>query len=81
MWFPITFKAYKAVLKITAKNSMLKNSLRPITTIANSSINQSEFLAITYNFLRDRNNSPLQRTIGFAFVSHWLNNWREMANH
>ena len=71
-------------MKITVKNSMLKYLLRPITTIANSSINQSEFLAIAYNFLdflRDRNNSRLQRTIVFGFVSHWLKNWREMANH
>ena len=59
---------------------MLKYSLRPITTIENSSINQSEFLAIIYNFLRDRKNSRLQRTIGFGLVPHWLKNWREMAN-
>ena len=37
-------------------------------------MNQSAFLAITYNLLKAREKSHLQGAIGFA--SYWLENWR-----
>ena len=51
--------------------------LRPITTGANSAINQSQFLAITCNSFKAREKSRVHGAIGFGFVSHWLKNWRE----
>ena len=51
--------------------------LRPITTGANSAMNQSEFLAITCNLLKAREKSRVQDAIGFGFASNWLKNWRE----
>ena len=41
-------------------------------------MNQSEFIAITCNFLIAREKSRLQVVIGFGFASHWLKNWREI---
>jgi len=55
----------------------LKQSLRPITTGAESAMNQSEFLAITCNSLEAREKSRVHGAIGFGFPSHWLKNWRE----
>ena len=51
--------------------------LRPITTGANSTMNQSQFLAITCNPLKAREKSRVHGAIGFGFASHWLKNWRE----
>ena len=52
--------------------------LRPITTGAGSSMNQSQFLAITCNSLEAREKSRVHGgAIGFGFDSHWLKNWRE----
>ena len=42
---------------------------RPITTGANSAMNQSEFITVTLNLLK------AQDGIGFGFVSHWLKKW------
>ena len=52
---------------------------RPITTAANSAINQSEFLAITRNLPKAREKLRVQGAIGFGFgfASQWLKNWRE----
>ena len=52
-----------------------KQLLRPITTGANSAMNQSQFLAINCNLLKAQEKSRLHDAIGFA--SHWLKNWRE----
>ena len=41
-------------------------------------MNQSEFLAITYNLLKAREKARLQDAIGFA--SQWYKNWREIFN-
>ena len=41
-------------------------------------MNQSEFLATTYNFFKAREKSRGQAAIGFCFASHWLKNWREI---
>ena len=56
-----------------------KQLLRPITTGANSTMNQSQFLAISCNSLEAREKSRVQGAIGFGlgFASHWLKNWRE----
>ena len=49
--------------------------LRPITTGANSAMNQ--ILAITSNSLKVREKSRVHGAICFGFDSHWLKNWRE----
>ena len=54
-----------------------KQLLRPITTGAGSAMNQSQFLAITYNSLKAREKSRVHSAIGFGFPSYWLKNWRE----
>ena len=54
-----------------------KQLLRPITSGAGSAMNQSQFLAITCNSLEAREKSRVHGTIGFAFASHWLKNWRD----
>ena len=40
-------------------------------------MNQSQFLAITYNSLEAREKSRVHGAIGFGFASHWLKNWRD----
>ena len=40
-------------------------------------MNQSEFLAITSNSLKAREQSRVHGAIGFGFASHWLKNWPE----
>ena len=54
-----------------------KQILRPITTGADSAMNQSQFPAITCNSLEAREKSRVHCAIGFCFDSHWLKNWRE----
>ena len=49
-----------------------KQLLRPITTGTNSSMNQSQFLAITCDSLQAREKSRVHGAIGFGFASHWL---------
>ena len=48
----------------------------PITTRANSAMNQSEFLEITCNLLKARERSRVQS--GFSSVFQWWKNWREI---
>ena len=48
--------------------------LRPITTGANSAMNQSEFLAITCNLLKAREKSRVQGGIVSGFAYNWLKN-------
>ena len=62
---------------MTVEKPKPKQLLRPITTGVDSSMNQSQFLAITCNSLEAREKSRVHVTIGFAFASHWLKNWRE----
>lgn len=53
-------------------------SLWPITTGANRAITQSEFIAVTCNFLRrSRVKSRVWGAIGRCFAYYWLKNWRE----
>ena len=51
--------------------------VRPITTGAESAMNQSQLLAITSNSLKAQERSRGHGAIGFGFASHWLKNWRE----
>ena len=62
---------------MTVEKPKPKQLLRPITTEANSAMNQSQFLAITCNSLEAREKSRVHGAIGFGFDSHWLKNWRE----
>ena len=62
---------------MTVEKLKPKQLLRPITTGANSAMNQSQFLAITCNSLKEREKSRVHGAIGFGFASHWLKNWRE----
>ena len=50
---------------MTVEKPKPKQLLRPITTRANSAMNQSQFLAIIC----------VHGAIGFGFASHWLKNW------
>ena len=54
-----------------------KQLLQPTTTGTNSTMNQSQFLAITCNSLEAREKSRVHGAIGFGFASHWLKNWRD----
>ena len=58
-----------------------KQLLRPITTGADSAMNQSQFLAIICNLLKAREKSRVHGVIGFGFgfASHWLKNWLESS--
>ena len=62
---------------MTVEKPKLKQLLRPITTGADSAMNQSQFLAIICNLLKAREKSRVNGAIGFGFASHWLKNWRE----
>ena len=62
---------------MTVEKTKPKQLLRPITTGANSAMNQSEFLAIKGNSLEAREKSRVHGAIDFGFASHWLKNWRE----
>ena len=60
---------------MTVEKPKPKQLLRQITTGANSAMNQSQFLAITYNSLIAREKSRVHDALGFAF--RWLKRWRE----
>ena len=62
---------------MTVEKPNPKQLLRPITTGADSAMNQSQFLAITFNSLEAREKSRVYGAIGFGFASHWLKNRRE----
>ena len=62
---------------MTVEKPKPKQLLRPITTGADSAMNQSQFIAITCNSLKAREKSRVHAAIGFGFASHWLKNWRE----
>ena len=49
---------------------------RPITTGANSAMNQSQFLAIICNSLKAREESRVHGAIGLGLACRWLENWR-----
>ena len=62
---------------MTVEKPKPKQLLRPITTGADSTMNQSQFLAITCNSLEAREKSRLRGANGLGFDSHWLENVRE----
>ena len=62
---------------MTVEKPKAKQLLRPITTGADSTINQSQFLAITCDSLKAREKSCVRGAIGFGFASHWLKIWHE----
>ena len=62
---------------MTVEKPKPKQLLRPITTGANSAMNQPQFLAITCNPLKVRKKSRVHGAIGFGFAPHWLKNWHE----
>ena len=64
---------------MTVEKPKPKQLLRPITTGANSAMNQSQFLAITCNSPEAREKSRVHGAIGFGFgfAFHWLKNWRD----
>ena len=62
---------------MTVEKPKPKQLLRPITTGANSVMNQSQFLAIICNSLKAREKSRVHGAIGFGLASHWLKKWRE----
>ena len=62
---------------MTVKKPKPKQLLRPITTGANSAMNQSQLVAIICNLPKAREKSRVHGAIGFGFASHWLKNWRE----
>ena len=62
---------------MTVEKPKPKQLFRPITTGANSTINQSQLLAIICNSLKGREKSRVRGAIGFGLISHWLKNWRE----
>ena len=62
---------------MTVEKPKPKQLPRPITTGADSAMNQSHFLAITCNSLKAREKSREQGAIALGFASHWLKNWRE----
>ena len=59
---------------MTVEKPKPKQLLQPITTGADSTMNQSQFLAITCNLLNLQEKSHVHSAIGFGFASHWLKN-------
>ena len=62
---------------MTVEKPKPKQLLRPITTGANSTMNQSQFLAITCNLPKVGEKSHVHGAIGFGLASHWLKNWKD----
>ena len=65
---------------MTVEKSKPKQLFRPITTGTNSTMNQSQFLAVICYSLKAREKSRAHGAIGFGFASHWLKNWRDSFN-
>jgi len=63
--------------QMTEEKPIPKQLLRPITTGANSAMNQSQFPAIACSLLKAREKSRVHGAIGCGFASHWLKNWHE----
>ena len=62
---------------MTVEKPIPKQLLRLITTGTNSTMNQSEFLAIACYLLKAREKSRAQDAIVYGFASHWLKTWSE----
>ena len=59
---------------MTVEKSKPKQLFRPITTGANSAMNQSQFLEIICNSLKAREKLRVHGAFGFGYTSHWLKN-------
>ena len=59
---------------MTVETPKPKQLLQTITTGADSAMNQSQFLAITCNSLKEWEKSHVHGAIGFGFASYWLKN-------
>ena len=68
---------------MTVEEPKPKRLLGPITTGADSAMNQSQLLAITCNSLQAREKSRVRGAIGFGFASDWLKKLARVfqANH
>ena len=68
---------------MTVEKPKPQQLLRPITTGADSAMNQSQFLEITCNSLEAREKSRAHGAIGFGFASHWFKKLARvfLANH
>ena len=62
---------------MTVEKPKPKQLLRPITTGADSTVNQSQFLTIPCNSPEAREKSGVRGVFGFGFASYWLKNWRD----
>ena len=62
---------------MTVEKPKPKLLLQPITTGTNSTMNQSQFLAITCNLPKVGGKSHVHGAIGFGLASHWLKNWND----
>ena len=58
-------------------NSKVTTPTKPNTSKLRDARTQSEFQAIICNLLKAREKSQ-KGAIGFAFASHWLENWRKV---
>ena len=76
-WITTTKTTLSDLERFSSKEPKPKQLLRPITTGANRAMNQSQFLAITCNSLKAREESRVHGAIGFGLASHWLKNWRK----
>ena len=64
----MTYSAFQ----ITVEKPKPKQLFRPMTTGTNSTMNQSQFLAIIRNSLKAREKLRVRGAIGFGCTSHWL---------
>ena len=62
---------------MTIEKPKPKQLFRLITTGTNSTMDQSQFIAIICYLLKGREKSHVHGASGFGFTSHWLKNWRE----
>lgn len=62
---------------MTVEKPKSKLFLRPITTGANSAMDQSQFPSTACNSLKMREKSRIHGAIGLGFASQWLENRRE----
>ena len=68
----LLLRADRAVFKWLSKNQNESNYSHQSQAGAGSAMNQSQFLAITFNSLEAREKSRVHGAIGFGFDSHWL---------
>ena len=67
---------------MTVEKPKPKQLPRPITNGADSAMNQSQFLAITYNSLKAREKSRVHGAIGFAsHLKIWCESFKSITKH